>query len=121
MKRAWTGEPVELESPRFAARGNTMLPRPASLPHPPIELLRAEQEARARTGLLDICLTPFSHPHHPRGQERLDPPQLREEIAELEPLGVTWLSIKLRAPDHKTLLQNIERFGREVIRDPSGG
>jgi len=164
MKRAWTGEPVELESPRFAARGNSMLPRPASRPHPPIwiggnsraairraathgqgwmpfpvgpaeakivrtaaldgipalaerlELLRAETRALGRSEPLDVCLTPFTHPHHPRGQERLDPPQLREEIAQLEPLGVTWLSIKLRAPDHATLLANIERFGKEVIR-----
>jgi hypothetical protein len=164
MKQAWTGEPVELESPRFSARGNCMLPRPASRPHPPIwiggnsraairraathgqgwmpfpvgpaeakivrtapiagiselaarlELLRSEAKGRGRREPLDVCLTPFTHPHHPRGQERLDPPQLRDEIAELEPLGVTWLSIKLRAPDHATLLANIERFGTEVIR-----
>jgi probable F420-dependent oxidoreductase len=164
MKQAWTGEPVELESPRFAARGNTMLPRPASQPHPPIwiggnsraairrvaahgqgwmpfpvgpaeakivrtapmqgipdlaarlQLLRAEVKAVGRTDALDVCLTPFTHPHHPRGQERLDPPQLRDEIAQLEPLGVTWLSIKLRAPSHAALLANIERFGKEVIR-----
>jgi probable F420-dependent oxidoreductase len=163
MKRAWTGEPVELESPRFSARGNVMLPRPAARPHPPIwiggnsraaigravahgqgwmpfpvgpaeakivrtapidgiagleariALLRAEAKTRGRSEPLDICLTPFTHPHHPRGQERLDPPQLRDEIAQLAPLGVTWLSIKLRAPDQATLLANIERFGKEVI------
>jgi probable F420-dependent oxidoreductase len=163
MKRAWSGEPVELESPRFAARGNVMLPRPASRPHPPIwiggnsraairravahaqgwmpfpvgpaeakivrtapiagiadleariGLLHAEAAARARSEPLDVCLTPFTHPQHPRGQERLDPPQLRDEIAALAPLGVTWLSIKLRSPDLPTLLANIERFGKEVI------
>ena len=80
-----------------------------------IGLLRAEARARGRREPLDICLTPFTHPHHPRGQERLDPPQLRDEIAQLAPLGVTWLSIKLRAPDRTTLLANIERFGKEVI------
>lgn len=163
MKRAWSGEPVQLESPRFSARGNSMLPRPVSQPHPPlwiggnsraairraaqhgqgwmpfpvgpaeakivrtaalpgipelaerIALLRAELSARGRSEPFDVCLTPFTHPHHPRGQERLDPPQLRDEIAQLEPLGVTWLSIKLRAPDRRTLLANIERFGSEVI------
>jgi probable F420-dependent oxidoreductase len=163
MKQAWTGEPVHFESPRFAARGNVMLPRPVSRPHPPIwiggnsrgairravahaqgwmpfpvgpgeakvvrtasiagipdlaarlRLLREEAAAQAK-GALDVCLTPFTHPHHPRGQERLDPPRLRDEIAELAPLGVTWLSIKLRAPDRPTLIANIERFGKEVIR-----
>lgn len=36
MKLAWTRDGVSLEGRHFRARGNTMLPRPASRPHPPI-------------------------------------------------------------------------------------
>jgi probable F420-dependent oxidoreductase len=36
MKLAWTRDGVELAGRHFRARGNTMLPRPASRPHPPI-------------------------------------------------------------------------------------
>ncbi|GGL15047.1 LLM class F420-dependent oxidoreductase [Nocardia jinanensis] len=36
MKLAWTQEGVVFEGRRFRAGGNTMLPRPATRPHPPI-------------------------------------------------------------------------------------
>jgi probable F420-dependent oxidoreductase len=163
MKAAWTGELVELESSRWSAPGNVMLPRPVSAPHPPIwfggnslaavrraahlgdgwmpfpaspeeakivrtasitgiealatriGLLHEEREKSGRATPLDICVTPFTHQHHPRGQERYDPPVLLSEAEELASLGVTWLSIKLRSPDRATFLDNIARFGTEVI------
>jgi hypothetical protein len=104
-----------------AEPGEAQVVRTSPLPGPAdlktrVELLRAEARAAGRTEPLDICLTPFTHRHHPRGQERLDPPLLLEEIEQLTPLGVTWLSIKLRSPDRATFLANIERFGAEVIR-----
>jgi len=36
IKRAWTEDGVAMEGRAFEARGNTMLPRPAQRPHPPI-------------------------------------------------------------------------------------
>jgi probable F420-dependent oxidoreductase len=36
MKAAWTSDGVALQGRHFSARGNTMLPRPASQPHPPV-------------------------------------------------------------------------------------
>ncbi len=36
MKKAWTGESVEMKGLGFEARGNTMAPRPTQVPHPPI-------------------------------------------------------------------------------------
>jgi probable F420-dependent oxidoreductase len=36
MKRAWSGERVELEGSGFEAAGNEMLPTPIQAPHPPI-------------------------------------------------------------------------------------
>ncbi|HEV8296524.1 MAG TPA: TIGR03619 family F420-dependent LLM class oxidoreductase [Acidimicrobiales bacterium] len=163
MKAAWTGEAVHLESSRWVARGNVMLPRPHQRPHPPIwiggnsraairrvvhhaqgwmpfpakpneatavrtasitsiddlrvriDALRAEADAIGRTEPIDICMTPFTHQHHPRGQENYDPPVLRDEAEQLAELGVTWLSVKLRSPDRGVFLDYIERFGKEVI------
>jgi probable F420-dependent oxidoreductase len=36
IKAAWTSDHVAMEGRHFRARGNTMLPRPVSRPHPPI-------------------------------------------------------------------------------------
>jgi probable F420-dependent oxidoreductase len=86
-----------------------------------IELLRAETAAAGRSDLLDVCMTPFTHQHHPRGQERYEPPVLLAEAERLTALGVTWLSIKLPSPDRATLLDYMERFGKEVIAQAPPG
>jgi probable F420-dependent oxidoreductase len=160
MKRAWTGEPVTAEGPGWSARGNVMLPVPASTPHPPIWVggnspaarrravtagqgwspfpaspalasavrtaqlhniedlraalagLHAEAERHGRTEPLDICAVPFSHQHW---RPRLNPPVLLAEAAELGDLGVTWLSVRLPAPDLATFLRHVARFGSDVI------
>jgi probable F420-dependent oxidoreductase len=164
MKAAWTGEPVFMDSPRFKAEGNVMLPRPFQQPHPAvwiggnskaairrvvkhaqgwmpfptrpkeaevvrtaailnradmherIKILRAEAAAAGRTAPIDICMTPFSNPHTPRGQETYDPPALFDEAAEFSQVGVTWFAVKVQSPDRKTYLKNMERFGKEVIK-----
>jgi probable F420-dependent oxidoreductase len=36
LRAAWTGEPVTMAGPGWRARGNVMLPTPASSPHPPL-------------------------------------------------------------------------------------
>jgi probable F420-dependent oxidoreductase len=162
-KAAWTGEPVTMESGRWSASNNVMLPRPVQRPHPPIwiggnskaalrrvaehaqgwmpfpakpneaiavrtasitsiddlaariQILRRSLDELGRTDPIDICMTPFTHQHHPRGQENYDPPVLLDEVEELAAIGVTWLSVKLRSPDRATLLDYIERFGKDVI------
>jgi probable F420-dependent oxidoreductase len=81
-----------------------------------IGLLRAELKAAGRTDTVDVCMTPFTHQHHPRGRENYDPPVLLDEAQSLAEIGVTWLSLKARSPNRKELLRNIERFGRDVIR-----
>jgi alkanesulfonate monooxygenase SsuD/methylene tetrahydromethanopterin reductase-like flavin-dependent oxidoreductase (luciferase family) len=74
--------------------------------------LRAVAAEAGRTEPIDICCTPFSHPHH-RG--RLDPQRLLDEAGQLAELGVTWLSIRLAAPSRAGFLENVERFGTEVV------
>jgi probable F420-dependent oxidoreductase len=74
--------------------------------------LRSAAETAGRTEPIDVCCVPFGHPHDAAAFE---PDQLVAEAAELAELGVTWLSVRLPAPSTAGLLENIERFGAEVI------
>jgi hypothetical protein len=56
---------------------------------------------------------PFTHPHH---RNRFDSAELVEEADRLAALGVTWLSVRLPAPSRAGYLENVERFGAEVVR-----
>jgi probable F420-dependent oxidoreductase len=80
-----------------------------------IGILKEEMAAAGRTDTFDICMTPFCHQHHPRGNEPYDPPALKEEVAQLTEMGVTWISLAARAPDRKTFLKNIERYNKDFI------
>ena len=73
--------------------------------------------AAGRTDPIDVCVTPFTHPHW-RG--RLDPDVLLEEAVALKAAGATWLSIRLAAPSRAAFLENVERFGKEVIDESRG-
>src|ERR1700738_3288413 len=44
-----------------------------------IQTLRSLAEQIGRCEPIDICITPFTHQHHPRGRENYDPPVLLEE------------------------------------------
>jgi hypothetical protein len=74
--------------------------------------LRAMAEAAGRTDPIDVCCTPFTHPHW---RERFEPGMLLDEADRLAAIGVTWLSIRLPAPDRGAFLELAERFGKEVI------
>jgi len=78
-----------------------------------IESMRADADRLGRREPLDVCVTPFSHPH---AQAAFRPDVLAREAAELAGLGVTWLTIFLPAADRADFLRNAERFGAEVIR-----
>ena len=66
-----------------------------------------------RTTPLDVCFVPFGLAMHRR--EGVDPERLRETIAQLESLGVTWLTLALPGRTRAELLASIERFGSEVL------
>jgi probable F420-dependent oxidoreductase len=74
--------------------------------------LRQAAHDAGRTDPIEVCCTPFSHPHK-RG--RLEPERLLEEAAVLDELGVTWLSVRLGAPSLAGYLENVEQFGKEVV------
>ena len=62
MKHAWTGDPVWAEGPGWSARGNAMLPSPASLPHPPIWIGGNSRAARRRAVASAQGWAPFPAP-----------------------------------------------------------
>lgn len=78
---------------------------------PLIDLLDEESEAAERPSRPAVCLTPFSHPHH---RQDFDPDRLRDEAAELQALGVDWLSVRLPGEDRASFLASVARFGEEV-------
>jgi probable F420-dependent oxidoreductase len=53
IKAAWTSDHVVLEGRHFRARGNTMLPRPVSRPHPPVWMGGNSKQAIRRA--VDHC------------------------------------------------------------------
>ncbi|MCU1646133.1 MAG: class F420-dependent oxidoreductase [Nocardia sp.] len=65
-----------------------------------------------RSEPIDICVTPFSHPHH---RAALEPERLLDEAVQLARLGVTWLSIRLPAPSRAGFLENVAGFATEVV------
>jgi probable F420-dependent oxidoreductase len=95
-----------------AATGTAELASPDALRRG-IDELRSEAERCGRTERLDVCMTPFSHPHF---RPSLDPARLVEEAVELAELGVTWLAVRLPAASRADFLRNVERFGERVIR-----
>jgi alkanesulfonate monooxygenase SsuD/methylene tetrahydromethanopterin reductase-like flavin-dependent oxidoreductase (luciferase family) len=93
-----------------AATGTVPLDSPQALRRG-IDDLRNEAGRLGRTEPLDICTTPFSHPHF---RDQLEPALLLEEAAELAGIGVTWLALRLPAPTRAAFLRNVERLGAQI-------
>ncbi len=99
-----------------AATGTAELDGPEALRRG-IDELRSEAERHGRTEPLDVCMTPFSHPHV---RPSLDHARLVDEAAQLAEFGVTWLAVRLPAASRADFLRNAERFGEQVIsRSPA--
>ena len=93
-----------------AAAGTVPMDSPEALRRG-IDDLRSEADRLGRTEPLDICTTPFSHPHY-RG--RLEPALLLEEAAGLAEIGVTWLALRLPAPSRAEFLRHVGRLGDRI-------
>jgi probable F420-dependent oxidoreductase len=91
LRAAWTGEPVELRSPRWTAAGNSMLPPPARQPHPPLWRGGNSKVAIAHAARSFDGWAPFEVPPQRAGQTRtasLSAQEgLRERIALLRELA----------------------------------
>jgi probable F420-dependent oxidoreductase len=62
---------------------------------------------------LDINFVPFGHGMN--AQHEFDFPRFRDEVAALEEIGVTWLSVGLPGKSCDAYLESIARFGDEMI------
>ena len=77
-----------------------------------LEIMDQELEKVGRTSRPEICVTPFSHPHHRRD---LDPVELVDETHRLTGIGVSWITVRLPGESRRDFLSNVERFGSEVV------
>jgi alkanesulfonate monooxygenase SsuD/methylene tetrahydromethanopterin reductase-like flavin-dependent oxidoreductase (luciferase family) len=66
-----------------------------------------------RSAPLDICFVPFGLAMHQR--RGVDPDRFRDTVAELEALGVTWLTLGLPGDTRAEFCDAVRRFGDEVL------
>lgn len=74
---------------------------------------RAHAEAVGRTEPLDVVFVPWSFQLH-AGRAEPDWPRVRDEAAELEALGVTWLVLNVPCETRAEYERRIEAIAREV-------
>jgi probable F420-dependent oxidoreductase len=161
MKAAWSGESVTLDGRHFTVTGNTMLPRPAQRPHPPlwvggnsrrairravehadgwvpmpnparsasrrhtpaletlddlragIAYAREHSEAVGRETPLDVVFMPLGVDMFNAG--RTDADRVIESVTELAAAGVTWLAVGVPGDTRVELVDNLVRYGDEVL------
>ena len=78
-----------------------------------IEHLEDYAKSIGRSDRIDVNFVPFGS--RMNSQEPLDPGAFREQVAELEAIGVTWLSLGVPGRSRAEYLDSIARFGAEVI------
>jgi probable F420-dependent oxidoreductase len=108
--QGWSPFPI---AGKFAGRTRT-----ASIETPEdlrkgIEYLREYAKSIARSPRIDVNFVPFGS--RMNSQEPLDPKAFREQVAELESIGVTWLSLGVPGVSRDEYLDSIAHFGAEVI------
>jgi probable F420-dependent oxidoreductase len=74
-----------------------------------IDDARAEWARAGRSGVLDVCFTPFTHP---MGRADVNGDELLAEAQALEAAGVTWLALSFPAPSLATFVDHVASVGR---------
>jgi len=78
-----------------------------------IEYLEDYAKSIGRSDKMDVNFVPFGS--RMNSDEPLDTKAFREQVAELESVGVTWLSLGVPGRSRAEYLDGIARFGAEVI------
>lgn len=78
-----------------------------------IAYLHEHAERAGRTEKLDVNFVPFGSLMN--SQESADAEALREQIAELEAVGVTWVTVGVRGESRAEYIEGLARFGERVI------
>jgi probable F420-dependent oxidoreductase len=81
MEAAWTGESVIRDGERFGAPGNTMLPRPAQRPRPPLWIGGNSRRAVRRAVESADGWSPFPNPSRLAGRTRTAPLESAADLA----------------------------------------
>lgn len=81
MLHAWSGSSVSFEGSGYSARGNTMLPRPLQLPHPPLWIGGNSRQAIRRAVEFADGWSPFPTPAHLAARTRTAPIGSDEDLA----------------------------------------
>lgn len=130
----WVGGNSRLAIRRAVERGQGWLPFPnpraasRALKTPAMETLadladrlrfaRTHAEAVGRTEPLDVCCALFSRAlGRPRADDDDDGrgAALRDEVAALEELGVTWVTVQFDGPTRRDWRLQMERFAAEIV------
>jgi probable F420-dependent oxidoreductase len=78
-----------------------------------IEYFREQTQSMGRSETLDINFVPFGS--RMNSQDPLDRKAFCEQVAELEAIGVSWVSLGVPGRSRAEYLDSIARFGAEVI------
>ena len=161
IREVWQGKSMRGDGRDYSLHGNTMLPRPAQQPHPPIWVggnskiairraaqhgegwspfpIAGEYAGRTRTASIetvadleeritylneysksigrsdriDINFVPFGS--RMNSQDPLDFGAFRQQVSDLEGVGVTWVSLGVPGRSRAEYLESIARFGEEVL------
>jgi probable F420-dependent oxidoreductase len=82
MKRAWTGNSVDVAGPGYEARGHHALPRPVQRPHPPLWIGGNAERAIRRAVELGDGWMPFLNPASKASRRRSPPMMSTEHLQE---------------------------------------
>jgi probable F420-dependent oxidoreductase len=82
MRAAWSGESVTFEGSGYRAPGNTMLPRPAQRPHPPLWIGGNSKRAIRRAVDLADGWSPFPNPARVAARTHTAPLESPDDLAE---------------------------------------
>lgn len=161
IREVWQGKSMQGDGRDYSLHGNTMLPRPAQPPHPPIWVggnskiairraaehgqgwspfpIAGEHAGRTRTASIetvadlgerikylndysksigrsdriDINFVPFGS--RMNSPDPLDFGAFRQQLSDLEAVGVSWVSLGVPGRSRAEYLESIARFGEEVL------
>lgn len=78
-----------------------------------LDFARAHARAVGRTRPLEVCFVPFGL--NMNRQDELEPEAFRARIAELEAIGVTWVTLTLPCRTRAEFCERVDAFGRRLI------
>ena len=99
---------------KYAARARTAALHSIDDLRERIAYLREQSERFGRSEALDVNFVPFGA--RMNSEEALDVAAFRAQVADLESVGVTWLTVGVPGASRREYLDGLARFGEEILR-----